>query len=43
MKNTTRELAKVYSNNDWAYVYSTMSGLMGVVIGLIIANLIGWI
>lgn len=43
MKNTTREAAKLYSSNDWASVYSTMSGLIGVVIGLIIANFIGWI
>jgi uncharacterized protein YacL len=43
MKNTAREVAKVYSSNDWAYVYSVMSGMMGVVIGLIIANFIGWI
>jgi hypothetical protein len=43
MKNNTRELARVYQNNDWASVFSTLSGLLGVVIGLIIADFIGLI
>jgi hypothetical protein len=43
MKIHPEKIAKAYSSNNWTSVFSTLSGLVGVIIGMIIANFIGWI
>ncbi|NJM86995.1 MAG: hypothetical protein HC847_07185 [Hydrococcus sp. RU_2_2] len=45
MQLTNRANAKsiAFNQSDWYFIQPTLSGIAGVIIGLVVANFLGWV